>query len=161
MPNILENSNESIESQIAILKERLVAYASRLAPVPKIGKIDISKNGKCTLRADSGSLEKKCDICDAKCSSLFYWENFEYYPETKKIALKRPLDVCTLCLNILDINALTNSIIKSQNENENSLIFSHFLNVNQIDPTNQIYLQHCISISFAIQVLAKEIKWTN
>ncbi|OII74517.1 uncharacterized protein cubi_00070 [Cryptosporidium ubiquitum] len=151
MSNILEKSNGSVESQIAILKERLLGYACKLAPVPKIGKIDTSKNGKCTSR--TGSSEKNCDICGAKSSSLFYWENFEYFPETRKINLKDPLDVCTLCLNILDINALTNSIIKS--ENENSLIFSHFLNVNQIDPTNQTYLQHCISISFAIQILAK------
>lgn len=58
MSNILENSNGSIESQISMLKERLVAYACKLAPVPKIGKIDTSKNGKCTLKAGSDSLKK-------------------------------------------------------------------------------------------------------
>lgn len=41
-----------------MLKERLVAYACKLAPVPKIGKIDTSKNGKCTLKAGSDSLKK-------------------------------------------------------------------------------------------------------
>ncbi|KAJ1605811.1 glutamine cyclotransferase [Cryptosporidium canis] len=90
-PTASEQQDGGVESQIAILKERLSAYAPKLAPAPKIGKVDTSKNGACI--SEDCSSEKNCDICNTKTSSLFYWADFDYCPKTRRVTLKKPL--CT------------------------------------------------------------------
>ncbi|KAL7067892.1 hypothetical protein ACR3K2_18010 [Cryptosporidium serpentis] len=72
------------------------------------------------------------------------------YTKLGKLSNNPSKNVCTLCLNILDLNTLVNSVLR-----DDTSLYTHFLQVNGIDPLNQMNFQHCITIVMNIQALSR------
>ncbi|KAH8739425.1 hypothetical protein FG386_000397 [Cryptosporidium ryanae] len=151
MNHRLDLYSKKIESKIRILKAKLDSYSLKLAPVPLINCINTKDNGK--VAEYSKGFKKKCEICKSLTKVLYFWNNYNLNVKSREIIVLEPQKVCSKCINILDINCLISKIaIRDEDVSE---LFLHFLRVNKLSQFNVIYLQHCISISFAIGSLSK------